>query len=195
MQPLLTGAAAPKVERGRVHEFCGMARHTLAALLMQADTAPTTPVIWIAPSWQQDRFCPDGLTEYTDPGRLILVAARREVDLLWTMEEALRAGVVGMIFAELTAPPGLTPIRRLQLAAEAGRAQQAGPPPLGVILTPGAGGAAGVESRWQLAPRPDGWHLDRLRARMAPPKAWQIMRQGQKVVICPCHTDPQPAPV
>ena len=88
--------------------------------------------------------------------------------------------------AELPQPPGLPPVRRLHLAAEAGTtaADHAGRGPvLGVLLTPGDGGAAGVESRWRmefarsassLIEVGAAWHLRRLRARMEPEAAWRV---------------------
>jgi protein ImuA len=55
--------------------------------------------------------------------------------------------------------------------------------PLALLLTPGDGGAAGVESRWHLTPdhRHDDsrWHLARLRARTAPPQSWQVRTGGK----------------
>ncbi|MFL4470604.1 hypothetical protein ACERZ8_12200 [Tateyamaria armeniaca] len=51
---------------------------------------------------------------------------------------------------------------------------------MGLLLTPGMGGAQGVESRWHLAPdhkgTPGTWALTRLRARTAPEQAWQVAR-------------------
>jgi protein ImuA len=98
--------------------------------------------------------------------------------------------------AELAAPPALTPVRRLHLAAEAG-AEAAGhagrPAPLGLLLTPEAGGAAGVESRWHLTPRHDGmaraWRLTRLRARAEPPKDWVIRETHGALLL----DQPEPA--
>lgn len=170
--------------RGRVHEGCGPARVMLAVMVLRESAGP---VIWVHPGWQAERLFPDGLCAHADPGRIIFASARRPEDLLWAVEEALRAGAAPLVVAELTAPPALTPVRRLQLAAEAGAeaAAHAGrPAPLGLLLTPEKGGAAGVDSRWHLAPRHDArqraWRLTRLRARAEPPKAWQVAQvQGQ----------------
>jgi protein ImuA len=72
-------------------------------------------------------------------------------------------------------------VRRLHLAAQSG-AELGKCRPLGLLLTPGDGGAAGVETRYRMDPAhtPDSprWRLDRLRARMAPPKSWQLGPNG-----------------
>ena len=166
-----------RLDRGRVHEFCGPARRTLALMAARGDGATTgSPVLWISPGWATDRLNPEGVLPFIAPGRLIFVLPKRPEDLLWVMEEALRSAAVALVVADLLAPPGLTPVRRLQLAAEAGAAS--GPAPLGLILTPEAGGAQGVESRWHLAPShtaaTSAWHLQRLRARMEPPRQWAL---------------------
>jgi protein ImuA len=168
------------LSRGRVHEFCGPSRHMLAAFVMRETTGL---VIWIHPGWQDDRLLPDGLCEMADPGRLVFASARRPEDLFWSMEEALRSGAVAMVVTELTAPPTLTPVRRLNLAAEAGleTARSSGRlAPIGLLLTPGDGGAQGIESRWHLVPHHGAsitaWQLSRLRARIEPPKTWTVER-------------------
>ena len=189
------------LRRGRVHEACGPARVRLAALVMAKGDGP---VIWVRPGWASDRLNPAGLQEMANPARLIFAEAARDEGLLWAMEEALRSGAAPLVVAELLAPPGLTPIRRLHLAAEAGAeaARRDGAmAPLGLVLLPGAGGAAGVESRWHLAPAPsprllwsegEHWRLTRLRARLAPPAAWHLHRDrtGERLEPLPIGDGP-----
>ena len=167
---------ALRLDRGRVHEFCGPARRSLA--LMAAGGEAGGPVLWIAPGWMPERLSAEGLLPFLNPGRLIFVLPKRADDLLWVMEEALRSAAVPLVIADLPELPGLTPVRRLQLAAETGAAT--GAAPLGLILTPGDGGASGVESRWHLAPAhgatTSNWQLQRRRARMEPPRQW-LLRQ------------------
>ena len=175
--PLLPGGPADlSLMRGRVHEVCGRARRTLAVLAMAQMEGG--PVLWIAPAWVPERPMPAGLQAFADPGRLIFGAARRPEDILWAMEEGLRAGVVPLVIAEVLALPTLTQMRRLQLATEAGaQAMRRAAPPLGLLLTPGDGGAAGAESRWRMTPAPGGgWRLDRPRARAALPATWMLAR-------------------
>ena len=160
-RPLLSLGETVGVAQGRVHEICGPARRTLAVMLAARAAGP---VLWALPAWRREYLYPPGLAAFLDPARLIRAACPKPVDLLWTAEEALRSGAVGAVVAELEAPPALTPVRRLQLAAEAGGGRVTA-----FLLTPETGGAPGVESRWHAAPRPGGgWRLRRLRARMAP---------------------------
>jgi protein ImuA len=187
-RPRLALPAGQALLCGRVHEMCGPARVALAAMAMGAAAGP---VIWALAAWTAERIYPDGLVALADPGRLVLVRARRPEDLLWTMEEALRAGAAPLVVAELAEPPRLTPVRRLHLAAEAGAEAAARlnlPPPTGLLLTPGEGGAQGVESRWFLDHAPSGstlvedrraWRMERRRARLAPPAAWALRQTGR----------------
>lgn len=182
-RPSVPFLGALRLDRGRVHEFCGPARRTLALMAARGKGgAAGGPVLWISPGWMAERLNPEGVLPFIAPGRLIFVLPRRPEDLLWVMEEALRSAAVPLVVADLPAPPGLTPVRRLQLAAEAGAASGSGVDgrlaPLGLILTPGDGGAQGVESRWHLAPghaaTATNWQLQRLRARMEPPRQWAL---------------------
>lgn len=72
------------------------------------------------------------------------------------------------------------------------RAAFAGPPPIGLRLTPGDGGAQGSERRWHTAPpartgaRPrPALALTRRRARMAMPKVWEVTKRRDMLApIC-----------
>ncbi len=158
---VLTPCPGVALRRGRVHELCGPARWR-AALWLAGQVAG--PVLWIAPLRTGQVPHPCGMADLIAPGRLIIARPERAEDALWCLEEALRAGAVAVAVADLPGPPALTPVRRLHLAAES-----AGTRPLGLILTPGDGGAPGVESRWHMAPAhtPDAprWTLRGLRAR------------------------------
>ena len=177
---------------GRVHEICGPSRRTLAALF--AAYLPGQ-IFWIQPAHDTEVICAQGLAEFVDPGRLIGVRAPKPTEALWAAEEILRSGMAGVVVVELAHPPGLVPVRRLVLAAEAGAGT--GPKPktgiditrgaarsdtgrmTALLLTPETGGAAGVESRWHGASDPGGgWRLTRLRARMAPPAAFALAALG-----------------
>lgn len=163
----------------RAHELCGPARRRLALWLARGCRGE---VLWIRPDWHPDRLHMAGVWPELDPGRLVFVEVCRPADLLWCMEEALRSGLLDLVVADLPDPPGLTPVRRLHLAAEAG-AERNGRSPLGLLLTPGDGGAPGVETRWQLTPDhaadKDRWRLARLRARDAPPGEWGVERRAK----------------
>ena len=160
------------LQQGRVHEACGPARRSFAVWLAGQAQGP---VLWISPAWEPGQLNPDGMMPFADPARFIFVRPTRAEDLLWCVEEALRSEAVPLIVGDLPGAPGLTPVRRMHLAAEQGGAM--GRPPLGLLLTPGDGGAQGVETRWHMAAQHQGearrWNLTRRRARALPPVTWQ----------------------
>jgi protein ImuA len=169
-----------ELKKGRLHECCGSARH-LFALMMIAQTEGE--VFWISPSWMPSGLNPDGMVGLVDPGRFIFVSPQRPEDILWTLEEILRSGAVPLAVADIPGMPGLTSVRRLHLAAETG-GTEGQCLPTGLLLTPGEGGAQGVESRWQLRPdhksAEEAWQLKRLRARTAPVTEWRMSREMGK---------------
>lgn len=169
----------------RVHEICGRARRTLALMIAARAGAP---VFWIAPAWESDPLNPDGMLAFLPPQDVTFLSPQRPADILWCTEEILRSGAVPVVVAELPEPPGLTPVRRLHLAAEAGTGE-GHCRPLGLLLTPGTGGAPGIETRWQMdpdhAPGHTAWQVSRLRARMAPPKRWQLCQTGNRAFLTP----------
>lgn len=125
----------------RMHEAGGRGRRTFA--LFQATRHPGT-VVWILPGHAPElpmlRGLPLGLGE-----RLHLLRPAGETDLLWCVEEALRAAPVALVIAEPEKPLSLTAGRRLQLAAEAGRTT-------GLMLIREGGGSNACETRWLCDP-------------------------------------------
>ena len=175
---------------GRVHELCGPARRTLAAIIASRTTGP---VFWITPSWQTDHLHLPAIARFFNPGRLTMLHPDRVNEFLWTMETTLRDGAVPLVIGDFHAPVELTPVRRLHLAAEAALEERMRHV-IGLLLTPGDGGSPGVETRWHLSGRhgTDGhrWHLERRRARMEPPKAWEL-KPGWD--LQPARLEPQQA--
>lgn len=179
--PELTLASGLTLLCGRAHEVCGPSRHLFAAALAAQTQGP---ILWIRPPGSDGHLNGDGLAEWVEPGRILFVRAASSANILWAMEEGLRSGVVPLVIAEMHEPPPLTPIRRLHLAAEAAPGA-----PTGLLLTPGEGGAQGVETRWHMAPAPGwagpsgqpAWTLRRTRARLAPEARWR-MEKGKNAL-------------
>jgi protein ImuA len=72
-------------------------------------------VLWCLP--RPDLYGP-GLAAYgLDPGRVVLVRAARDSEILWAMEEGLRAPGIAAVVGEVGSLP-MVASRRLQLAAE-----------------------------------------------------------------------------
>lgn len=176
-RPSLALAPEAELPRGRAHEVCGPSRLAFAALVAGRTRGP---VLWLRMARAEGALDPEGLAEFFDPSRVVIGLCRKPEDALWCAEEALRSRAVPLVIAELGAPPALTPVRRLHLAAEA-----EGEAPLALLLTP-EGGAQGVETRWRLSPAraaswdEPAWTLERLRARLAPPRRWRaVWRAGE----------------
>lgn len=121
----------------RVHEAQGRARRAFA--LFQA-ARTTGMMVWIVPAHIPElpflSALPSGVNE-----RLHLFRPTGEIDLLWSVEEALREPAVGLVIAEPQHSLSLTAGRRLQLAAEAGQSR-------GLMLIRNEAGSNAAETRW-----------------------------------------------
>ena len=121
--------------QGAVHELMGMggdeedgalAAAFAAGILDRLGPHPKPPqragegtgggiVLWCLP--RPDLYGPGLATLGLDPARLVLVRSRRDAEILWAMEEGLRACGVAAVVGEVGALD-MVASRRLQLAAE-----------------------------------------------------------------------------
>lgn len=125
--------------------FCA----ALLARLLAALGDSGGPVLWAAP--RADLYGP-GLAGFgLDPARLLLLRAGNDRDVLWALEEGLRAGALAAVVGEV-ADLERTAGRRLQLAAEAGGL------PCFLLqrrrLAGGTQGPSAAVTRWRVAPLP-----------------------------------------
>jgi protein ImuA len=103
-------------------------------------------VVWITRG--NDLYAP-GIAAYgLKPERLIVVRARRDTDILWAMEEALRCRALGAVLGEI-GDIDMVASRRLQLAAE-----QSGVTGLLLRAADRRLGATASVTRWGLSAAP-----------------------------------------
>ena len=133
---------------GRMHEVSGPGATAFACIIAAGLDGP---VIWARERWLADHIHPPGIHGFFDPARLLLAETRDQSETLAVAEDALRDGSAPLVLAEITKPLNLTEGRRLQLAAQAGRAT-------GLCLIPEDMGSNAAETRWQCSPvfDPDG---------------------------------------
>jgi protein ImuA len=126
----------------RVHEAEGRGRRAFAVFQAARHSGPW---VWIIPAHAVEipmlRGLPQGVGE-----RLHLLRPTNETDLLWCIEETLRAAPVALVIAEPSQPLSLTAGRRFQLAAEAGGTT-------GLMLIQTDAGSNATESRWKCEPQ------------------------------------------
>ena len=158
----------------RVHECKGSSKIVFALWLAQKVKGT---ILWIDEAHNQQTLNPDGIYPYVNPAKFLFANIRRKEDILWCTEEAMRYAACPLIIVNISSfNPGLTPIRRINLAG--GKTKEN---VMVVLLTSdGYEGVQGVETRWHMAPIHDDinlkrkWRLERLKARMAPPKFWSV---------------------
>jgi protein ImuA len=108
--------------RGALHEILGMGGDEEDGALAAAFAAGIIgrldmngAVLWCLP--RADLYGPGLAACGLDPGRLVLIRTARDAEILWAMEEGLRAPGLAAVIGEVNALPPVTS-RRLQLAAE-----------------------------------------------------------------------------
>src|SRR5260370_23562916 len=147
---LKLGAVHEIMGAGGDEEDCAAASGFAAGILARLGTGP---VLWCL-RWP-DLYGPGLLAHGLDPARLVLVAARRDDDILWAVEEGLRAPGLAVVVGEVGRLP-MVAGRRLQLAAE-----RSGVTAL-LLRRWRSGGEAAAErirpsaalTRWRIAPLP-----------------------------------------
>lgn len=133
------------LERGRLHELAGEAAMGFVLFLLARIEGP---ILWIRDDGKTAGLYGPGLTQRDiDPARLAIAQATKAEDALWIAEEALRDRSVPAVLLDIGQSVGLTPARRLQLAAETGGA-------LGLVLARNRNGAglppASLDTCWRV---------------------------------------------
>jgi len=134
--------------------------------------------VWVGPS--QTIFPPALKAFGIDPDKIIFITLKREKDILWAMEEALKCGGLSAVVSELK-EVSFTASRRFQLAVE-----QSGV--TGFILRYNANNinTNACIARWRVAPIPGvsyndlpgigfpRWNIDLIKIRNGKPGNWQL---------------------
>lgn len=183
------------VPAGAVHEIAGQGsdeeQGAAGAAFMALGLKTAASGGWTAWITQDaDLYAPGLAALGLDLRRLMLVAARRDVEVCWALEEALRSRSLRAVVGEIGAV-SLTATRRLQLAAE-----QAGIPCFllrrwrtQALAQRYRGQPIAAATRWRIASVPDGaketlpelgrmrWRAELWRCRNGQPASW-IMEIG-----------------
>src|SRR6516225_4430885 len=110
--------------RGALHEILGaggdeedgaLAAAFAAGLLGRLMVSGDGMVLWCLP--RPDLYGPGLAAHGLDPARVVMVSAPRDAEILWAMEEGLRAPGIAAVVGEVGGLPAVAS-RRLQLAAE-----------------------------------------------------------------------------
>src|SRR6266436_1436126 len=180
--------------RGALHEILGMggdeedgavAAAFAAGIVGRLAATQDGMVLWCLP--RPDLYGPGLAAHGLDPGHLMLVRAPRDAEILWAMEEGLRAPGIIAVVGEIGVLPAVAS-RRLQLAAE-----RSGITAL-LLRRWRDGGQAAREralpnaavTRWRIAALPSQpprgepgvgrprWRVELLRCRDCEPACWEV---------------------
>ncbi|MBI1261913.1 MAG: hypothetical protein GC184_09325 [Rhizobiales bacterium] len=155
MLPALACGALHEVQAADYRDMSASIGFAMALAVCCGRRFSSAPILWCEsarPPFDMGHLYGPGLAAFgLDPARLILVAPASAVDLLWTMEEALRLGAFAAVFGEIDGrlpALSLTATRRLQLAAEAGGR------PAFLLTGHATGGTSAAATRWDVAAAP-----------------------------------------
>ena len=173
---------------GAIHEFlCDVAEHAAAcngfiAGLLQALMLHGGACMWIGAS---RKLFPAALSLFgVEPDRIVFADLKKEKDVLWAAEEALKCGGLAAVIAEVRTM-SFTESRRLQLAVEQSKVT-------GFILRSDARklSATACVARWRITPVPGAatagmpgvgfprWDVELLKVRNGQPGSWQMEWAG-----------------
>src|SRR5713101_3355257 len=180
--------------RGALHEILGvdgdeedgaLAAAFAAGILGRLAATQDGMVLWCL--LRSDLYGPGLAAHGLDPGRVVLVQAARDAEILWAMEEGLRAPGIIAVVGEVGTLPAVAS-RRLQLAAE-----RSGTTAF-LLRRWREGGQAARErnlpnaatTRWRIAAMPSiparnepgvgrpRWRVELLRCRGGEPACWEV---------------------
>ena len=169
---------------GAVHEFITINKETAASTsgfiagMLTSLMKNSGTVVWIGTS--RKLFPPALKTFGIEPDRLVFVDVKKEKDVMWAMDEALKCEALSAVVGEMQ-DLGFTESRRLQLAVEKSRVT-------GFVLrtNPKKINTTACVSRWKISPAHsdpvDGmpgvgypqWKVELLRIRNGKPGAWEL---------------------
>ncbi len=169
---------------GAIHEFITDNKETSAATsgfiaaLLTSLTKNKGTTLWISPS---RKLFPPALKSFgIQPDHCVFVDIKKEKDILWAMDEALKCDALSAVVAEMS-ELSFTESRRLQLAVEKSRVT-------GFVLrtNPRKINTTACVSRWKIFPThsepTDGmpgvgcpqWKVELLRIRNGKPGSWEL---------------------
>lgn len=170
---------------GAVHEFLSTSVETNAATtgfisgLLSTLMGKKGTTMWISAS---RTLFPPALKNFgIQPDRFVFIDLKKESDVLWAMNEALKCGALSAVVGELR-EIDFTASRRLQLAVEESQVT-------GFVLRNNSKppGTTACVSRWQITPLPSEtvdelpgigfprWKVELLRIRNGKPGSWDVM--------------------
>lgn len=175
---------------GAIHEFICDDSESLAASggfvagIISSCFRKHGPILWISTS---RKIFPPALTLFgIDPDKIIFIDLKKEKDLLWTIEEALKCHGLAAVIGEIR-ELDFTSSRRLQLAVEQSRVT-------GFILRkhPSKLTTNACVTRWRIESVPSSfdsdipgvgfprWNVELLKVRNGKPGSWEIEWKRKK---------------